>query len=233
MQTVLCLMINRYSIVRGKRGITICTTYLTILILWLNCSLQAFLWHSLSPGGPLYSLNTQITGVILNNVLVLALALPLPVVVVLLILIGRKARQHISRLSDEQYDVSQQMEGSLRLLYVFGAVYILGFGLTCVNNFNNLINLCGYVHVTSHWESDPTYCQYLFFFDGVCNIIVNLANSLIIVQTRHVKVALKRIQTATSRVVRNVSRRRRDSERRDSERRDEERLIRETDGVKD
>ena len=135
MQTVLCLMLNRYRLIRGEPQFPICTTYAIISTLWLNSTLQALLWQCLSPGAPLNHLNTQAAGVVLNNLLALALALPVPVVIVLMILITRKARQHIARLARDHYDISQQMQGDLKLLYVFGVVYVLGFGFTCVNNF--------------------------------------------------------------------------------------------------
>lgn len=213
MQTVLCLMINRYKLIRGKAEFSTFTTYSTISFLWLNSTLQAILWYCLSPGRPLYNLNTQISGVVLNNLLALAMALPLPVVVMLLVLIAVKARRHIARIADlDKQEVAQQMEGNLRLLYLFGVVYVLGFGLTCANNFNNLINLCGYVHVTPHWSSDSTYCRYLFFVDGVVNILVNFANSLIILQSNSVRISLRKMYMSSSRLVRNITKRRTDGD---------------------
>ena len=213
MQTVLCLMINRYKLIRGKPEFSIFTTYSTISFLWFNSALQAILWHCLSPGGSLNHLNTQISGVILNNLLTLAMALPLPVVMVLLVLIAVTARKHISRIVElDQREVARQMEGNLRLLYLFGAVYVLGFGLTCANNLNNLINLCGYLHVITQWSSNKTYCQYLFFVDGAANVLVNFANSLIILQSRYVKVSMKKMYRNTSRIVRNITRQRTDND---------------------
>ena len=212
MQTVLFLMLNRYRLVRGKPEFSICAAHTVLVALWLNSSLQAVLWHCLTPGAALSYLNTRIAGVILNNLLELSLALPLPIVVVLLFLIARKARQHIARIAEEQYDISRQMEANLKLLYVFGAVYVLGFGFTCANSFNNLINLCGYVNLVPHWAANSTYCQYLYFFDALCNAVINLANSLIIIQSRYVRVSLRRMYRATHGVVINLTRRGRDRE---------------------
>ena len=208
--TVLSMMINRYRIISGKPGFSIRTTYVAVILIWIECTSQSLLWYLVRQGGsPWKKLNSEITGVILRNILVLAFALPLPILIILLVMISCTARKHLSRLADIENTQSvpaiQQMKADLRLLYAFAVVYIVGFGLNFVVSINSLINLSGFLQVLPHWESNETFCEYLFASDGLANILINFSNSLIVLQSRHVQGALKKMYRNTSRVVRKVT----------------------------
>ena len=171
------------------------------------------LWYLVIPTGPWHYLNDKIAGVVLQNLLVLSSSLPFPAVLLLLLLTAVKARQRMSSISDDTEnvvasDASRQMERDLRLIYAFGIVYIVGFGFLFVCNINSLINLGGAVHVLPYWQKDAEnniFCGYALTIEFICNILINLSNSVIVVQSRHVQIALKKMYRVTSRVVRNVS----------------------------
>ena len=174
---------------------------------------MAATWYYVSPVPRWHHLvqNSTITGVILENSLVLLAAAPVPLVLILMILTALKARQHLSTIaSDEDMPTvlaSQQIEGDLKLLQAFGVVYILGFGLMFVVNVNQLLNLSGAVNVVPYWQDDLTFCVYYNCIDQICNMVINFANSSIIVRTRNVQGALKRMYRASSRAVRHITRR--------------------------
>ena len=204
--TVVCLMINRYKLILGKPGFTVRTTYVVILFTWIASILQTVYWSLRAPGGSLNYLRSCVAGVVFDNVMLLNYALPLPVVVTLLVLILLKARQHLARIKENySQDTALQLGTNLRLLYAFGVVYILGFGLEFVVSVNSLVNLSGYLDIVPLWKKSATFCGYLFGFDEVANMVLNFTNSLIIVQSRHVQCALKKMYRATSQGLRNVS----------------------------
>ena len=209
--TVLSMMINRYRIISGKPGFSIRTTYVAVILIWTESVAQAVLWYLITPGAPWNRADTDIiVGVTLRNLLVLVFALPLPIIIVLMVVISVKARKLLRRIASQENTLLstpavQQMRADLKLLYAFGAVYIVGYGLNFVVSINSLINLSGFLQVLPHWESNETFCEYLFASDGLANILINFSNSLIVVQSRHVQGALKKMYRNTSRVVRKVT----------------------------
>ena len=94
--------------------------------------------------------------------------------------------------------VQENMKNGLKLLYAFGAVYFVGFGLSFVNNVYNLINLAGYRLILKEWFSNEKFCEFFLFFDEVCNLLMNLLNSMIIVQSSQVKGSLKSMYTVAT-----------------------------------
>ena len=205
--TVLSMMINRYRIISGKPGFSIRTTYVAVILIWTESAAQAVLWYTKQRDVP-WNIS-DITELVLRNTIVVSFALPFPILIILLMMISCTARKHLSRIADIENTQSvpaiQQMKADLRLLYAFGAVYIVGFGLNFVVNINSLVNLSGFLQVLPHWESNDTFCEYLFAFDAIANILINFSNSLIVVQSRHVQGALKKMYRNTSRVVRKVT----------------------------
>ena len=184
--------------------------YAIVLAVWAVSATQALLWQMITSTALWRKLSTNITGVVLRNILVLLFALPLPIVVVLMFLISCKAKKLLNRLAEGESSqltpAYQRMKSDLRLLYSFGIVYILGYGLNFAVNVNSLINLSGYLNVVPDWKSSETFCQYLFVFDGLANILINFSNSVIVVQSRHVQLALKKMYQETSRIVRSFAR---------------------------
>ena len=208
--TVLSMMINRYRIISGKPGFSIRTTYVAVILIWTESVAHSTLWYlTRQEGAPWKKLNSEITGVILRNILVLVFALPFPIVITLLVMISRTARKNLSKIADIENTPSvptlQQIKADLRLLYAFGAVYFVGFCANFVSYVNSLINLSGFLQVLPHWESNDTFCEYLFASDAIANMLINFSNSLIVVQSRHVQGALKKMYRNTSRVVRKVT----------------------------
>ena len=208
--TVLIMMINRYRIISGKPGFSIRTTYVAVILIWTESIAHSTLWYlTRQEGAPWKKLNSEITGVILRNILVLVFALPFPIVITLLVMIFLTARKNLSRIADIENAPSvtalQQIKADLRLLYAFGAVYFVGYGPDFVVSVYSLVNLSGFLQILPHWESNATFCEYLFAYDGLANILINFSNSLIVVQSRHVQGALKKMYRNTSRVVRKVT----------------------------
>ena len=208
--TVLIMMINRYRIISGKPGFSIRTTYVAVILIWTESVAHSTLWYlTRQEGAPWKKLNSEITGVILRNILVLVFALPFPIVITLLVMIFLSARKNLSRIADIENTPSvpalQQIKADLRLLYAFGAVYFVGYGPDFVDSVYSLVNLSGFLQVLPNWESNDTFCEYLFAYDGLTNILINFSNSLIVVQSRHVQGALKKMYRNTSRVVRKVT----------------------------
>ena len=183
--------------------------YAVVALVWTGSGIHALLWQRISSGALQRKLSTELVGVVLRNFLILEFALPLPIVVILMVLIFWRAKKLLNRCAEDENtrltSAYQRMISDLRLLYAFGIVYILGYGLNFVVSLNSLINLSGYLHVLPHWESNETFCEYLFAFDALANILINFSNSVIVVQSRHVQIALKKMYRVTSRVVRNVS----------------------------
>ena len=206
--TVLSMMINRYRIISGKPGFSIRTTYVAVILIWTESAAQVVLWYFLKQRDVPWNIS-DITELVLRNTIVVSFALPFPILIILLMMISCTARKHLSRIADIENTQSvpaiQQMKADLRLLYAFGAVYIVGFGLNFVVNINSLVNLSGFLQVLPHWESNDTFCEYLFASDAIANILINFSNSLIVVQSRHVQGALKKMYRNTSRVVRKVT----------------------------
>ena len=202
-------MINRYDIIRSKPGYSIKTTHVVLVVVWAVSAAQALMEQIISSRALQGRLDTQVAGLVLRNILVLVFAMPLPIVVVLMVVIFWRANKLLNRFAeDEKARVTpafQQMKSDLRLLYAFGIVYIPGYGLNFVVSINTLINLCGYVNILPYWESNEAFCEYKFASDALANILINFSNSVIVVQSRHVQVALKKMYRVTSRVVRNVS----------------------------
>ena len=95
---------------------------------------------------------------------------------------------------------SPQMEGDLKLLHAFGVVYVVGFGLMFVVNVNQLLNLGGVVSVVPYWQSTPTFCVYMTCCEQVSNMVINFANSVIIVQSRQVRDVLRKVARKFTRV---------------------------------
>ena len=170
---------------------------------------QSVFWYLVTSGDIRLNLGTDIAGVVLRNTMQLIYILPLPTVTVFMVLIFCRAKKLLKRFEEETNGqltpAYQRMKGDLRLLYAFGIVYILGFGLNFVAMLNSLINLSGYLHVLPDWERNETFCEYKSAFEALANILINFSNSVIVVQSRHVQIALKKMYRVTSRVVRNVS----------------------------
>ena len=203
--SIVFLMINRYKLVQGKPTFTIFSTHVAISFAWFVGILQGTYWTLRAPDARLAYLSSSPVGVVFDNIMLLNQAVPLPIVVTLLVLIVCKARQHLTKIDDSHRGepVARRMNSDLRLLYAFGVVYILGFGLEFVTAINSIIDLSGYLDLVPHWEKSITFCQYLYGIDELGNLIINLSNSLIIVRTRHVQTALKKMHHATSKVVSN------------------------------
>ena len=197
-------MIHRYKLIRGQPGFSVRTTHLLIILVWTVSAVQSVLWYFLAPGKPLYHLESSVVRVALLNLLVLTFAIPFPVVLILVLLIAVKARQHISRISEYDLEVAQQMQGGLGLLYAFAAVFIFGYGLSFTASVNSMINLCGYVNVVPNWGADERICRYFFGFDAILDLLINIANSVIVARSRHVNVTLKKMYRATSNAVRSI-----------------------------
>ena len=209
---MLCLTINRYKIINGQPEYPICTTYSWIVVIWAQSIILASIWYLISPGAPWHYLlkNDTIPGIFLENVMILINVLPVPLVLILMLLTAFKARQHLSTMVSDEGTLldaaSQQIENDLKLLHAFGIVYILGFGFMFVDGVNQLINLSGELNVVPYWQRDKTFCVYQFFIEQVCNMAINFANSVIIVRSRHVRVALRKMYQATTRAARNMTR---------------------------
>ena len=217
--SVLFLTINRYRIINGKPGYSIFTANILIGLTWTQSILICTFWTLLSPSGPWYDLHkhSKVAGIILENVLTLVVTIPVPIVLILLLMTSYRARQHLARFAEEGETrakfaeeeetrakfaeeeetrpllTSPQMEGDLKLLYAFGVVYVVGFGLMFVVNVNQLLNLGGVVNVVPYWQSSPTFCVYMTCCEQVSNMVINFANSVIIVQSRQVRGVLRRV----------------------------------------
>lgn len=206
--TAMLLMINRYNLIRGKLGFGINFTYVAVTCTWIAGLIQSLYWFLRSPGRTLAYFGSTIQGVVLDNLFLVVGIFPFPTVIIYFSLTISKAREHISTIESQDDLVSRtnarQMWRGLKLLFWFGAVYVVGFALEFVVDVNSLINLSGYLDIVPLWESNPVFCQYLLGTDEVANLLINLSNSLIIVQSRHVQAALRRVFQATTRVVRNA-----------------------------
>ena len=229
--TFLFLMINRFKLIQGTPGLTTTTTYIAIAVAWSVGTVQAGYWSLRAPGRGLYHLSFTTLGVVLDNVILLNQVVPLPIVVTLLVLTLRRAKIHLAQIADDRDSAAQtaarQVGSGLNLLYAFGLLYILGVGLEFVVVVNSLINLSGYVDVVPLWERSPTFCEYLFGIDEVVNMIINFTNSLIIVHSHHVQIALKKMYQATSKMIKNVTNVRDGGHVRIARNGDEEKLIKE------
>ena len=187
-------------------------------MLWLYSIVLGTFWYLLSSRSSWFFLNENIAttaGLVVGNLMVFLFALPVPIVLVLLMLTAFKARRLLARIADSCENTqpsqpsalaSQQIESDLRLLRAFGIVYIVGFGFMFVISINQLINLSGAVNVLPYWQKDKTFCVYMIAIEQVCNMTINFSNCVLIVQSRHVRVALRRMFRATSGFVRTVIR---------------------------
>ena len=128
-----------------------------------------------------------------------------------LVLIVYKTRKRVSKLLDSEddqtrkIDVAESVDSGLRVLYAFSIVYLLSYGLTLVVGINDLLNLSGYVDLVKRWKGDPGFCQFELMFYEASNLIINLLNSLIIVQSKMVRGSLKQMYTKASSVLKGSS----------------------------
>ena len=102
--SVLFLTINRYRIINGKPGYSICTANILIGLTWTQSILICTFWSLLSPSGPWYDLHrhSKVAAVILENVLTLVVTIPVPTVLILLLMTSYRARQHLARFAEEE-----------------------------------------------------------------------------------------------------------------------------------
>ena len=163
-------------------------------------------------------LTNSVVGAILNNLLNILNMAPTVIVMIYLLLIVRTTRRQMSRLIEgghgadggvyqtQQIDqVTENVDNGLKVLYAFGLVYIIGFGLDFVVGINDLINLSGYADVVERWRGKAKFCEFELVFYEVSNVLLNLLNSLIIVQSKMVRGALKQVLVTTASYIKGSS----------------------------
>ncbi|KAL5269480.1 hypothetical protein ACHWQZ_G003088 [Mnemiopsis leidyi] len=201
--SVLVLTTIRYRMIQRKPVISLSTAGLLLGAVWLYSTTTTALWYLLTPAGLWQRLRGSICGIILQNLLVLSSCILIPAVFVLLALTSVKARRELSRITAGDMALSPSVSRDLNLIYSFGIIFLLGYGLLFVADVNSLINLGGVINVVPYWQQDVKMCKILGAADTVCNVLAGFSNSVILVRSRNVKQTLRRMYRANYRVVRD------------------------------
>ena len=210
--TILSLTINRYRIIKGQAEFSVYKTRLLLTVIWVLSIFMGYVCYLISPGAPWhYMLKTPTAiGIFLQNALCVFSSFPVPIVLLLLILTAYRARNYLDIISSEGMTTyssfSQQLNADLRLLEAFGIIYVVGFGISFIDNINQIINLSGMWEIVPYWQGSAVFCAYSLCFQELCNIIMNFSNSVIVARTRHVRVTLRKMYQSTCSVVEKFTR---------------------------